>query len=65
MSLMQFIIQVSKHAISLKFFLSTGASIIPRSMSAEHLQQNLELVSDRFSLTDSEMSSLGWPDDLL
>jgi len=51
--------KLSPHAASLRFFLQTGAALIPRSSNEEHLRDNLNIVTiDDF--TPEEMSSLGW-----
>lgn len=51
--------------IILRFFVQTGAVIIPRSDDPDHLAHNLEVSSSpSWSLTDAEMASLGWPADL-
>jgi hypothetical protein len=39
----------------------SGAAVVPRSSKSTHLQENLRVTHDDFSLTDSEMKSLGWP----
>lgn len=50
---------VTEFDINLKFFLQTGASIIPRSTQVEHLESNLHKPF-QFALTTSEMNDLGW-----
>lgn len=49
---------VSEHTVSLKFFLQSGAAIIPRSTSDNHLKENLAIHS-KWILTDEEMTKLG------
>jgi len=48
----------SRHSTVLRFFLQTGAAIIPRASSVKHLVENLDVPS--WQLTDSEMEKLGW-----
>ncbi|CAE7549942.1 unnamed protein product [Symbiodinium microadriaticum] len=50
---------VSQHAVITRFFLQTGAAVIPRSSNPTHLGENIKLA--QFSLDDAEMHSLGWP----
>lgn len=50
---------VSPHAVISRFFLQSGAAIIPRSAKSAHLQENLKVLN--FTLTRSEMKQLGWP----
>ena len=50
--------QVSEHSISLRFFLQSGASIIPRASKLPHLRENFQVLN--WSLTDDEMKALGW-----
>ena len=50
---------VSSHAASLRFFLQTGAALIPRSSSEEHLRDNIN-VFNIDELNQEEMTSLGW-----
>lgn len=49
---------VSTHAASLRFFLQTGAAVIPRSENPAHLLENLNVFS--WELTSAELKSLGW-----
>jgi diketogulonate reductase-like aldo/keto reductase len=49
--------------VILRFFVQTGAVIIPRSDDPEHLAHNLD-ASFGWSLSGVEMASLGWPSDL-
>ena len=51
---------VSEYTIALKFFIQTGAIVIPRSRSAVNLKNNLDAMSLDFDLTLGELSSLGW-----
>lgn len=48
---------VSEHVLSLKFFLQSGASIIPRSTKDNHLKENLAI--NQWNLTEEEMRKLG------
>ncbi len=48
---------ISEHTVSLKFFLQSGASIIPRSTNIVHLKENLALHS--WNLSIEEMENLG------
>jgi len=50
--------KTSKHVIIYKYFLQTGASVIPRSSKTEHLQQNLNAL--QFQLSSEEMVALGF-----
>ena len=50
--------KTSRHAVVLKFFLQTGAAIIPRASSMAHLYENL--VASVLTLTTAEMEKLGW-----
>lgn len=49
---------VNEHAVMLKYFLQTGACIIPRATKEEHLQKNLQLWS--WGLTTQELADIGW-----
>jgi len=51
--------KVSSHAVTLKFFLQTGAALIPRSSSELHLTENLKIF-DMEDFSHEEMASLGW-----
>jgi diketogulonate reductase-like aldo/keto reductase len=51
---------VSPHVIVTRFFLQTGAAMIPRTTNLEHMLENLETVMT-FQLADDEMHFLGWP----
>lgn len=53
--------KVSRHAVVLKFFMQTGAAIIPRSGTLAHLHENLAVTD--FELTPVEMEKLGWMTD--
>jgi len=48
----------TEQAVTLRFFLQTGAVVIPRSSSWLHLQENLEI--GRFNLTSHELKLLGY-----
>ena len=48
----------SRHAIASKFFLQSGASIIPRSRDASHLAENIALFD--WQLQHVDMKELGW-----
>lgn len=50
--------KVSEHSVSLRFFLQSGASIIPRSSKLHHLKENLQVLN--WSLSEDEMRALGW-----
>lgn len=50
---------VSEHAITLKFYLQTSASIIPRASQYHHLKENIQDIVT-WDLTDEEMAFLGW-----
>lgn len=50
---------VSPFAVSNRFFLQSGAAIIPRATHIEHLRENLE--TGKWELEESEMIALGWP----
>jgi aldehyde reductase len=54
-----------RHAVSLRFFLQTGASMIPRASKAEHLKENLLVFQQKYALTIDEMTELGWPSRLV
>jgi diketogulonate reductase-like aldo/keto reductase len=47
------------YALALRFFLQTGAAVIPRSNNKDHLVENLNVLS--WDLTDKHMEELGWP----
>jgi diketogulonate reductase-like aldo/keto reductase len=49
---------VSPNAVTSRFFLQTGAVVIPRSTKREHLRENMAIRS--WVLTVEEMESLGW-----
>ncbi len=52
----------SMHAVVNKLFLQSGAIIIPRSTTREHLIENLEdKGGHQWQLSPSELISLGWP----
>ena len=51
---------VSEYAVVLKFFIQTGAIVIPRSRSGVNLKSNLDVMSLGFDLTLGELSTLGW-----
>jgi len=53
----------STHATALRFFLQTGAAIIPRSSSEEHLRENIDIFNME-ELSAEEMKTLGWHLDL-
>jgi diketogulonate reductase-like aldo/keto reductase len=53
---------VSPHSVAIRFFLQSGAGVIPRSSKEEHLKENLEAFS--YSLTPNEMRELGWHEEL-
>lgn len=48
----------SEYSIALRFFLQTGAAVIPRTRQLNHLEENLRVYD--FELTDGEMARLGW-----
>jgi diketogulonate reductase-like aldo/keto reductase len=52
---------VNEHAVLLRYFLQTGACIIPRATQVSHLQANLQLWS--WGLTETEVASLGWDEN--
>ena len=54
--------QTTEQAVTLRFFLQTGAVVIPRSCSWVHLQENL--ITVQFSLTGQELELLGWSEKL-
>lgn len=49
---------VSLYVIILRFFIQSGAAVIPRSTKKEHLEENL--LAFEFRLEEEEMQSLGW-----
>jgi diketogulonate reductase-like aldo/keto reductase len=51
----------STHSVSSRFFLQTGAAIIPRSSQEAHLKENIDVFG--FNLTDEQMEELGWGED--
>ena len=51
---------VTEQFVAIKFFVQTGASVIPRTKNPTHLQANLDVFSNDFKLTPAEMASLGW-----
>jgi diketogulonate reductase-like aldo/keto reductase len=50
---------VTEYDVNLRFFLQTGASIIPRASHYEHLKRNIEIPLS-WSLSEDEMKDLGW-----
>lgn len=48
----------SEHVIALSFFIQTGASIIPRATSVDHLHANIK--ASEYTLTQEELAELGW-----
>jgi len=48
----------SEYATILRFFVQTGASMIPRSSNNEHLAENMKVF--QWSLTHEEMREMGW-----
>ena len=50
---------ISQHAVVTRFFLQTGAAVLPRSGNPAHLRENIMLAD--ISLDDAEMHHLGWP----
>ena len=51
----------SKHAVASRFFLQTGASIIPRTSNTQHLIENIDLFG--WELQHADMKELGWQHD--
>ena len=51
----------SMHAVASRFFLQTGASIIPRSRDTAHLAENIDLFG--WELQHADMKELGWRHD--
>ena len=49
---------VSLYVVILRFFIQSGAAVIPRSTKKEHLEENL--FAFEFRLEAVEMQSLGW-----
>lgn len=49
----------STHVVSSRFFLQTGASIIPRSRDKQHLEENLNKVFG-WQISYVDMQELGW-----
>jgi len=49
---------VSLYVVILRFFIQSGAAVIPRSTKKEHLEENL--LAFEFRLEAEEMQSLGW-----
>lgn len=49
---------VSIHSVATRFFIQSGASVIPRSSDEIHLRENLEAF--KYSLDEAEMKELGW-----
>ena len=52
----------SSLSVAIRFFLQSGAGVIPRSSKEEHLKENLEAFS--YALTPDEMKELGWHEEL-
>jgi len=50
----------SMHVVASRFFVQSGASIIPRSSNAQHLKDNADVFS--FHLAHNDMLDLGWDD---
>lgn len=50
---------VTEYDVNLRFFLQTGASIIPRASHYDHLENNIRKPFE-WSLEKSEMEELGW-----
>lgn len=50
--------KVSLYVVILRFFIQSGAAVIPRSTKKEHLEENL--LAFEFRLEAEEMQSLGW-----
>ena len=48
----------SRHVVASRFFLQTGASIIPRSRDIAHLAENIDLFG--WELQHADMRELGW-----
>lgn len=48
---------VSAHAVAMRYFVQLGATVIPRSRSAQHMQENLAVGS--WALNTQEMQRLG------
>mmetsp|Transcript_13460 Transcript_13460/g.13522 ORF Transcript_13460/g.13522 Transcript_13460/m.13522 type:complete len:580 (+) Transcript_13460:71-1810(+) len=49
---------VSIQVLSLRYFIQTGATVIPRSSNEQHLKENLEIFD--WELSEEEMKALGW-----
>ena len=49
------------HSVSLRFFLQTGAAVIPRSSKEDHIKENIDLFG--YELTPEQMVELGWGED--
>jgi methylglyoxal/glyoxal reductase len=48
----------SKHNIASKFFIQSGAAVIPRSSNIQHLRDNANIFS--YELAHADMRELGW-----
>ena len=48
----------SKHSVASRFFIQSGASIIPRTSDLQHLEENADVFS--FSIPHGDMLELGW-----
>jgi len=51
--------EISIHAVILRYFLTSGTAIIPRSTNLKHLQENIHIVPST-KLSEEDMVSLGW-----
>jgi len=56
--------KVSTYALTLRFFLQTGAAMIPRSNNMENLKANIQVLlgpgGGDWGLEEEEMHELGW-----
>jgi diketogulonate reductase-like aldo/keto reductase len=53
--------RTSEHMVTLKFFLQTGAAIIPRATQYDHLVENLQAaLHPTWNITQQEMEVFGW-----
>ena len=54
---------VSPHSVAIRFFLQSGAGVIPRSRQEGHLRENMEAFN--YELSADEMRELGWHENEL
>ena len=56
----QFMVTKSINLIISRFFIQTGAAIIPRTNNLIHLKENSEVYEMGFELQHADMRDLGW-----